>query len=85
MTSRPKRDWDPTSPNNVQTAVARLAGPTVLLGPAGSGKTTALVELVAHLLASGVPTEQILVLAVSRRSADDLSQRFAVRLAAAPP
>ena len=61
------------------------AGPTVVLGPAGSGKTTAIVERIARVLASGVPADRILALAVSRRSADDLSQRLTARLGTAAP
>lgn len=56
------------------------AGPLVVLGAAGSGKTTALVELAAHRVASGLDPAGLLLLAPSRRSATLLRDRVAARL-----
>ncbi|HZK67584.1 MAG TPA: ATP-dependent helicase, partial [Chloroflexota bacterium] len=60
-------------------------GPTVIVGPAGSGKTTALVERVTALIAAGTPRDGVLLLAVSRQGADDLARRLSARLGAAAP
>ena len=66
-------------------AVASPRGPTVVLGAPGTGKSTVVVERAARLLEAGVPRERITVVAVSRRSADDLSARLTARLGAASP
>ena len=56
------------------------AGPLVVLGGPGSGKTTALVELAAHRVTSGLDPSRLLLLAPSRRSAALLRDRVAARL-----
>jgi superfamily I DNA/RNA helicase/RecB family exonuclease len=66
-------------------AATTLASPAVLLGPAGSGKTTILVERIARVLNSGISADKVLILAVSRRGADDLSRRLAARFGTAAP
>ncbi|HVF53946.1 MAG TPA: ATP-dependent DNA helicase, partial [Actinomycetota bacterium] len=55
-------------------------GTTKLLGPAGSGKTTALVERAASLVTAGTEPEMILFLVQDRRSTEDLRNRFVRRL-----
>lgn len=61
------------------------AGPTVVLGGPGTGKTTTLVERVADLIASGVPKDRILVLGLSRRGAEELASRLVLRLGTDAP
>src|SRR5690606_26912943 len=51
-----------------------------VLGAPGTGKTTTLVELVAHRVARGWAPEQLLVLAPSRASAARLRDRLARRI-----
>lgn len=56
---------------------------TIVLGAPGSGKTTAVVELVAAaVLDDGVDPARVLVLTPSRRTATLLRDRLALRLAA---
>ena len=45
-----------------QQAVEYAGGPLLVLGGAGTGKTTVLVERFVHLVASGDPPESLLVL-----------------------
>jgi len=57
------------------------AGPLVVLGAPGTGKTTALVEaVVARVERDGVPPDAILVLAASRIRAAGLRDRIAARV-----
>ncbi|MBI4940917.1 MAG: AAA family ATPase, partial [Actinobacteria bacterium] len=63
-------------------AHGRGAGPLVVLGGPGTGKTTALVEaVVARVERDGVPPDAVLVLAPSRTAAAGLRDRISARLA----
>ncbi|WP_198950331.1 ATP-dependent DNA helicase [Kineosporia sp. A_224] len=63
-------------------AHGRGAGPLVVLGGPGTGKTTALVEaVVARVERDGVPPDAVLVLAPSRTAASALRDRISGRLA----
>ena len=63
-------------------AHGRGAGPLVVLGGPGTGKTTALVEaVVARVGRDGVPPDAVLVLAPSRTAAAALRDRISARLA----
>jgi DNA helicase IV len=55
-----------------QTAIieASLSKNIFCRGPAGTGKTTAAVARLAHLVESGIPAESILVLVPQRNFAD---------------
>ena len=55
-------------------------GPLLVLGGAGSGKTTVLAERFAHLAAQGAPPESLLVLCYSTAAADALRRRLEDRL-----
>jgi len=57
-------------------AVAHPAGPLLVLGGAGSGKTTVLLERFIRLVHDGHPPESILLLAFSSSAADDLRARL---------
>ncbi|SDQ72323.1 ATP-dependent DNA helicase [Quadrisphaera sp. DSM 44207] len=60
----------------------RGAGPLVVLGAPGTGRTTALVEaLVARVERDGDPVSSLLVLAPGRRAAASLRDRVSARLA----
>ncbi len=62
---------------------ARRTPGAIVLGAPGSGKTTAVVELVAAaVLDDGVDPARVLVLTPSRRTATALRDRLALRLAA---
>ncbi len=56
-------------------AVAHRGGPLLMIGGAGTGKTTVLVERVAWLAEQGIPPERILLLALTRPGADRLRRR----------
>jgi superfamily I DNA/RNA helicase/RecB family exonuclease len=64
------------------SVVAHVAGPLLVVGGPGTGKTTALVEAVAARVAQGVPPDQILVLTFGRRAAARLRSRIESRIAA---
>ncbi|PKI92081.1 ATP-dependent helicase [Actinomycetales bacterium SN12] len=57
----------------------------VVIGAPGTGKTTALVDRVVHLLASGLRPEEVLVLTPSRQAATALRDRVGVRIDQATP
>lgn len=59
--------------------VAHRSGPLLVLGAAGTGRSSALVESVVARLAEGVPAESIVVLAFHRAAARDLRDRIAAR------
>ena len=50
-------------------------GPLLVVAGAGTGKTRTLAYRVAHLVHRGTPPERILLLPVTRRAAQELSQR----------
>lgn len=68
------------APHQWDTAIADTAGPQLVVAGPGAGKTEFLVRRVRHLIASGVPPEQILLLSFSRRGAADLRSRIAAGL-----
>jgi superfamily I DNA/RNA helicase/RecB family exonuclease len=62
--------------------VAHREGPLLVVGGAGTGKTTTLVEAVAARVAEGVAPERVLVLTFGRKSAVALRQRIEARIGA---
>jgi DNA helicase-2/ATP-dependent DNA helicase PcrA len=64
-----------------QAAAAALPdGPSLIIAPAGSGKTTTLIARLGVLLARGVAAERIAVATFNRDAALELSTRIAARL-----
>jgi ATP-dependent DNA helicase UvrD/PcrA len=64
-----------------QAAAASLAdGPSLIIAPAGSGKTTTLIARLGVLLARGVDPERIAVATFNRDAALELSERIGTRL-----
>ena len=61
-------------------AVGHGGGPLLVLGGAGTGKTTVLVERFAHLAAAGAPPESLLVLCYSTAAAVAMRERLEDRL-----
>src|SRR3954452_3636078 len=60
--------------------VEHTAGPLLVIGGPGTGKTATLVEAVAARVVEGVDPEGILVLTFGRRGALRLRDRIEVRL-----
>jgi DNA helicase-2/ATP-dependent DNA helicase PcrA len=58
-----------------QRAATHRGGHLLIVAGAGTGKTTTLSARLAHLVASGVPPERILLLTFSRRAASELLHR----------
>jgi DNA helicase-2/ATP-dependent DNA helicase PcrA len=50
-------------------------GPLLIVAGAGTGKTTTLAHRVAHLIATGVPPERLLLLTFTRRAAGEMLRR----------
>jgi superfamily I DNA/RNA helicase/RecB family exonuclease len=63
--------------------VAHTAGPLLVVGGAGTGKTSTLVESVAARVADGVSPDRLLVLTFGRRSAGALRNRIEQRIGTA--
>jgi DNA helicase-2/ATP-dependent DNA helicase PcrA len=71
----PRRDRIELDPSQ-RSAVAHGAGPARVLAPAGSGKTTTLVERVVGLMDGGVEPAAILVLAFNKKATEQLVERI---------
>jgi len=63
-----------------RAAVAHRAGPLLVVGGPGTGKTTALVEAVAARVAEGADPSRILVLTFGRRAAAALRDTIEARI-----
>src|SRR3954470_9885445 len=62
--------------NPAQLAAAtHPGGPLLIIAGAGTGKTRTLIHRVAHLLATGVAPERILLLTFTRRAAQEMLSR----------
>jgi len=61
--------------------IAHTAGPLLVVGGPGTGKTTTIVESVAARVAEGADPESVLVLTFSRRASFALRNRITARLA----
>jgi superfamily I DNA/RNA helicase/RecB family exonuclease len=59
---------------------APVSQSAVVLGAPGTGKTTSLVELLAHRVAQGLSPDAVVVLTSSRQAANRLRDRLASRL-----
>nr|WP_187361706.1 ATP-dependent DNA helicase [Phytoactinopolyspora mesophila] len=80
---RPKRApvGAPSLDESQRRVVEYRGGPLLVLAGPGTGKTTTLIEAVAHRVEhDGLDPEQVLVLTFSRRAAAELRERIARRL-----
>jgi DNA helicase-2/ATP-dependent DNA helicase PcrA len=66
-----------------RAAVEHAGGPLLILGGAGTGKTTVLAERFLHLVQHGAPPESLLVLCYSTAAADAMRERLEDALPAA--
>ncbi|MEV0373897.1 ATP-dependent DNA helicase [Streptomyces sp. NPDC050636] len=81
MVRTPPGPVDPPALDAAQRAVVdHRHGPLLVLAGPGTGKTTTLVESVAHRVRAGGDPERILVLTFSRKAAVELRDRLAARL-----
>ena len=80
--SSPQVRWaDPARLDDAQRAVVEhRGGPLLVLAGPGTGKTTTLVEAVAHRVETGLDLGSILVLTFSRQAARALSERIVARV-----
>src|SRR5580704_3045686 len=82
LVRRPALSPEPPSlDEGQQRVVGHRGGPLLVLAGPGTGKTTAIVEAVAHRVTGrGIDPARILVLTFSRKAADELRQRITARL-----
>ena len=66
-----------------RAAVEHPGSPLLILGGAGTGKTTVLAERFLHLVAAGAAPESLLVLCFSTAAADSMREQLEDRLAGA--
>lgn len=83
----PSREEQVLAPLDPEQAAAAVLpdGPSLIIAPAGSGKTTTLIARLGVLLARGVAPERIAVATFNRDAALELSARISARLAPHEP
>src|SRR5215218_9664545 len=59
----------------IKRGSAANPGPVLAIAGAGSGKTKTVAHRVAHLLASGVRPDRVMLLTFSRRAAEEMMSR----------
>jgi superfamily I DNA/RNA helicase/RecB family exonuclease len=78
---RSVQDREPPALDAQQQAVVdHPGGPLLVLAGPGTGKTTTLVEAIAHRIETGAHPDSILALTFSRKAAEQLRDRVAARV-----
>ena len=57
-------------------AINHITGPIRVLAPAGSGKTTTLINRIVNLINNGVDPNKILALAFNKKAAEEMKKRL---------
>ena len=57
-------------------AIYHKDGPCLVLAPAGSGKTSVLIQRIITLISGGIAPESILVLTFSKKACEEMKQRL---------
>ena len=76
---QPARPLPPLNAEQRAAATHPADRPLLVVAGAGTGKTTVVIERVAHLISQGVPPARILLLTYSKKMAGEAAERLAAR------
>lgn len=59
-----------------ETAIKTISGPVIIVSCPGSGKTTTLIRRIHHMIESGIPPAEILMVTFSRAAAIEMKEKY---------